>query len=87
MTWNGFIYLEPHYIVMAYNIELVYNRFVIEKGNKLFDKCHDFDRWTENVDIRKKLKNWNFCHMAGILPYQHSLRVYLSMYVWMYVYL
>ena len=74
-----------HTIDRAYNIKWDYNRFIIEKGNKLFDKCHDFDRWTENnVDIRKKLKKWNFCHMAGILPYQHTLYVYVN--VCMYTY-
>ena len=44
MAQNDFSKDQPHYIVIAYNRELVYNRFVIEKGNKLFDKCHDFDR-------------------------------------------
>ena len=44
MAQNDFSKEEPHYIVRVYKRELVYNRFVIEKGNKLFDKCHDFDR-------------------------------------------
>ena len=69
--------VEEYQVVIRYTVRnLECNCFLIEKANKIFDKCHGSTD-EQKMLILEKLKKWNFCHMAGILPYQHTLYLYM----------